>query len=122
MAHTTLNGQELLVIHALAVPASALYSTGNCGGPHDLTLKNAVQFLLQGLQVLRGGGARGDRPAGAVGEQMGQDRDVPARPDGQRRQELLEHAAEAAGQAPAGGRAPPEARQAERQRFFFARL
>lgn len=61
---------------------------------------------MKGLQVLSGGREGGDRVAGAVREQVGADSDVPSREDGQRREELLEHAAEAARQNPTN--APPD--------------
>lgn len=49
------------------------------------------------MQVLAGGGEDSAGSASQVREQVGEDRDVPAGADGQRREELLEHAAEEAG-------------------------
>ncbi|URD86626.1 hypothetical protein MUK42_32994 [Musa troglodytarum] len=61
-------------------------------------MRQQTQAQPQNVQVLAVGRTDRDRPAGAAGEQVGEDCDVLARADGQRREELLEHEAEAAGE------------------------
>ncbi|RZS07966.1 hypothetical protein BHM03_00038884 [Ensete ventricosum] len=57
-------------------------------------------FCEQRVQALAIGRTGRDRPKGAVGEKVGEDFDVLARADGQRREELLEHEGEAVGNNP----------------------
>lgn len=57
-----------------------------------------VLVVVQGGEVLGGGGENGDRSAGAVREQMGENRHVFGGKNRQRRQEFLEQQAEEARQ------------------------
>lgn len=94
---------------------------------YNLPFRVLFPSFKKRLQVYCRGREGGDRVAGAVREQVGEDRDLLAGQDGQRREEFLEHSAEAARQAPPRASPCCTAQQAQQRQgqsvlVIFSRL